>query len=367
MQINLKVLHLSSEKSWRGGEQQIAYLIEELGEMGVTNVAAVKKGSVFEQHCIRKNIPHLSLPFANTVDVLSASTIARFCRKNQIDIVHMHSAKSHGIGVLSALLGNRTPLVLSRRVDFIPKDNFLTRWRYNHPSVRAILCVSDKITEIMKTYVENPQRCTTVHSGIDLARFASMPPENTLRKEFHIPPAVKLIGNTSALEHHKDYPTFIRTVRTLVDENASLMAFIVGKGSLETSLKDQVRNCGLEQAVTFTGFRTDIQAVLGSLDVFLMTSETEGLGTSVLDAFACGVPVVATAAGGIPEMVIHGYSGLLAPVGDSDKLAELVRAVLDDEKLRTKLITGGKERLLNFTKRSTAEKTVAVYRQLSSR
>jgi L-malate glycosyltransferase len=367
MQINLKVLHLSSEKSWRGGEQQIAYLIEELNTMGISNFAAVKKGSRFEEHCTQNNIPFVSLPFANTLDFLTAKAIARFCKKNQIDIVHMHSAKSHGIGVLSAVFGNRTPLVLSRRVDFLPKNNFLTRWRYNHPAIKAILCVSNKITEIMRAYVSNPERCITVHSGIDLKRFQPIPEGHSLRSEFAIPAGCSLIGNTSALEHHKDYHTFIHTVKELLDKRQTVKAFIVGKGSLEATLRQQARQLRVDESVIFTGFRTDIGSVLHSLDVFLITSETEGLGTSVLDAFACGLPVVATAAGGIPEMVEHGYSGLLAPVGDYKKLAELVSAVLDNKELREKLIVGGKEKLSHFTKKSTAEKTLTVYSQVTSR
>jgi L-malate glycosyltransferase len=367
MQNKLKVLHLSSEKTWRGGEQQIAYLIDELTGSNVACAVAARKDSSFEQHCLSKNIPHVSLPFRNTMDITTALAIKRFCIQESIDIMHAHSAKSHGIAVLSAFLGNKVPVVLSRRVDFVPKNSFITRWRYNHRSIRAILGVSEKITSIMKAFVSRPERCLTVHSGIDTSRFQNIPQQNVLRREYAVAEEFKLIGNTSALADHKDYYTFLMTIQELVKRNILVKAFIVGKGELEAELKNTSKAMGLDGIVFFTGFRNDLNEVLRSLDVFLMTSKTEGLGTSVLDAFACNVPVVATAAGGIPEMVEHKYSGLLAPVGDWQKLADHVSAIIADHHLKDELVKGANQKLSMFSKKATAEKTIAVYEQILKR
>jgi glycosyltransferase involved in cell wall biosynthesis len=97
------------------------------------------------------------------------------------------------------------------------------------------------------------------------------------------------------------------------------------------------------------------------LDVMLITSETEGLGTAILDAFACKVPVVATAAGGIPEIVIHQQTGLLAAVADASGLADAVTNLLTDANLRNSLIAGATAHLQNFSREATAAKTLREY------
>lgn len=358
---NLKVLHLSAEKTWRGGEQQIAYLIEELSSLGVDNRVAVCRNSAFESYCKQKQIPFLSLPFRNTFDIQTALAVKKICRTSGIDIVQMHSPKAHGIGVMSAVLGNQTPLILSRRVDFTPKQNMVTRWRYNHPSIKRIVGVSDKITAIMKAYVSDPGKCVTIHSGIDLRKFSKQPAVNILRKEYDIPENYSIIGNVSALEGHKDYPTFIRTILQLVRMKAAVKAFIIGAGSLRPELEAMTRAAGLENEIFFTGFRPDIATVLPCLDVFLMTSETEGLGTTVLDAFAAKVPVVATSAGGIPEMVRHESTGLLSPVKDHISLAGNILRLLEDTTLKEQIVKNAWETVQQFSKRATAEKTLALY------
>jgi len=132
----MKVLHLSSEKTWRGGEQQIAYLVDELNELGVENFVACRKDSVFEKHCKDNLIEHITLPFKNSYELGSAIQIKNFCKYMEIDILHMHSSRGHTIGVISSLLGNKSKLILSRRVDFPVKDNWLSKWKYNYSKIK---------------------------------------------------------------------------------------------------------------------------------------------------------------------------------------------------------------------------------------
>lgn len=367
MKSNLKVLHLSSEKSWRGGEQQIAYLLGETSNNGVTNFVAARKNSVFENYCVSKNIKVFPVSFSNSFDIKTALSIKKICRENQIDIIHLHSAKSQSLAVLSAVLGNKTPLFLSRRVDFVPKQNWLTKFKYNHAAIKCIAGVSDKITSIMRAYVNEPHKCITIHSGVDLEKFpATRSSENKLRTEFNIGKEVFLIGNTSALEHHKDYFTFINTITRLGKKNLNIKAFIIGDGSLKQQLAEHAIQCGVSDKIIFTGFRKDIIEILPCLDLFLMTSNEEGLGTSILDAFLAKVPVVATAAGGIPEMVIHEKTGLLAPISNAEKLATYVESLMNDASLGNRLVNGASDLVKEFSKEKTAEKTLAAYNKILS-
>lgn len=362
----MTILQLSSEKYFRGGERQIALLIDELNKLGVHNIVAARRGSEFSKYCAKNNIECFELGFRNAFDLVTASSIKKICSTRKVDIVHIHSAKSHGIAVIAASLGNKTPLILSRRVAFIPKNSFLTKWKYNHPAIRKIVCVSNRIKEIMQAYAQRPERCVTVYSGIDLKKFDGIVNDGRLRKEYNISDSTTLIGNTAALEKEKDLFTFIKTISILIKDDMDVKGVVIGDGSLQQELTEFSRSLNVESSIIFTGYRNDVRECLAGLNIFMITSEEEGLGTSVLDAFAAGVPVVATNAGGIPEMVIHERTGLLADIKNAQHLAENVKRLMTNDALKKSLTINAKENLLEFSKEEMARKTLDVYKLVAS-
>ncbi|PTX15215.1 glycosyltransferase involved in cell wall biosynthesis [Pontibacter mucosus] len=360
----MRVLHLVSEKTWRGGEQQVAYLIAELQQLGVSNYVACRKGSAFHEYCQRQSIPHSALPFANEFDVVTALRVKAYSRQHKLELMHVHSGHAHAISVLSHALGNTLPIILSRRVDFPVKNNLLSRLKYNYKGIRRVVCVSDKIKEVVSQSLDRPELCVTVYSGIDLSRFAGSAKTGKLHREFNLPPTSPLIGNISAIAPHKDYYTFIDTAELVLQQHPEARFFIIGDGPLRQDIESYARHKNLQDRVIFTGFRKDIPESMPELDVMLVTSETEGLGTTILDAFACRVPVVATRAGGIPEIVRDGVTGLLAPVKAPAELAQKVHEVLTNEQKRQQLIEGASRLLQEFSKRNTALRTLAIYQEV---
>ncbi|MEQ9439520.1 MAG: glycosyltransferase family 4 protein [Cyclobacteriaceae bacterium] len=362
----MKILHLSSEASWRGGEQQMAYLIAELQQQGIQPMVACRTGSAFADYCQQQSWKHEPLSFRNSFDIKTALAIKRICTREKIDLVHIHSGKSHGIAVLAAALGNRIPLVLSRRVDFPVRQNRLTRWKYNHPQIKKIVCVSQAIEKIVRSGIERPDRCVTVHSGIDATRFKA--PSGYLRKRFALSPDTLLIGNTSALADHKDYFTFVDTAEIVLAQQPNVRFIIMGDGPEKEVIQNYIAQKKLQDRVLMTGFLTNIEKVLPELDIFLMTSQTEGLGTSILDAFACRIPVVATDAGGIPEMVKHEKTGLLAPIKSSEKLAVQLLRLINQPSLGEHLAQQAFQLLTqSFTHQIMAQRTLDIYNQVMDR
>ena len=141
---------------------------------------------------------------------------------------------------------------------------------------------------------------------------------------------------------------------------------IVGAGELEGALLAQIARLGLKDHVVLTGFRTDALALLKAFDLFVMSSVTEGLGTSVLDAMACGRAVVATRAGGIPESVVDGETGLLVPTRDPAALASAVLRLLRDPDRRLALGEAGQARArARFGAARMVAETIAVYEALA--
>ena len=359
-----RVLQISSIKNWRGGEQQVAYLALELRAHGKESLMVVAKGSKLEEFCCKNDFQYQTVNFNNGFNLYAAWKLKRVCSRYQIDLVHMQCSPSHTLAVFSNLLGNKAKLVLSRRVDFPIKNNLFSIKKYNYEPIKRILCVSDKINEIITPVIKNPEKIETIHSGIDLNKFSS-DKSDILRKQYNIGEGELLIGNIASIANHKDYFTFVDTAEILINNGLKAKFLIIGDdGGEERQIREFVKAKHLEESIIFTGFRSDITTILPELDIFLFTSKEEGLGTSVLDAMASKVPVVATRAGGIPEMIEDGYNGILCGIQKPQELADAVLKVTQNEQLRQIFIDNASGTVLKFTKEKTALKTMACYEQV---
>jgi len=363
--LNLKVLHLSSEKHLRGGERQIILLVKELNKRGVTSWISCRTGSSFSKYCRENNWLFTELPFRNSFDIKSIWRLNEFCQKQQIDIVHVHSGKSHSIAVLSAVIGNKAQLVLSRRVCYPIKENWFTKWKYNHSSIKKIISISKAVqTQVLKI-LKARYRSTIIYSGIDTTRFKK--PTGILKNNYSLEPDTLLIGVTAAIEPSKDLQVFVDTAAHVLKTVPNVSFFIIGDGPERNTIQEYIDQKKLSTSVFITGFLNNVDEVLPELDFFLMTSQTEGLGTSVLDAFACRIPVVATNAGGIPEMVKHKETGLLAEVKDSHTLANHILYLLSNPSLRDSITKNAHELLIQeFSHSVMAQRTLEVYQEVLS-
>jgi glycosyltransferase involved in cell wall biosynthesis len=363
----MKILHLSSEQSWRGGEQQIAYLIEALDEMGFKPMVACKPSSEFEALCHRKKWTHYPLAMRSSTDIFSGLRLKKLCRQLSIDLVHAHTSHGHGTAFLAYLLGNKTPVLLTRRVDFEIGGTWLSKYKYNFPKLKKIACVSEAIRKIVNRGINSPEATTTIYSSIDHEKFEAHLGSDFLRQHFHLPPTTRLIGNTSAIVPHKDYFTFVDAAEFYIRHfERDVRFFVIGEGEQEDELKAYIHQRQLEEYFIFTGFLDNIEQVLPSLDVFLMTSKTEGLGTSVIDAFAAKVPVVATEAGGIPELVRPDETGFLSEIGDFRSLAQHLAKLKNEPETRDRLTANAYRRALELNVQSMAERYLTVYNEILS-
>lgn len=356
------ILHVSSPLSWRGGEQQLFYLYLGLKSKAFQQIVFCPQHSelskkIDESDCV-------TYKKRSGFDIAAAFKLAKLCKAKKVDLIHCHDAHAHTTAVLAAdIFGNKVPIVLSRRVDFHIGKSWFSRHKYNHKRIVSILCVSDAIKEIVRPAITNANiRVVTVHSGVDVLKYQNAK-RGKLRKEFGIPEGGMIIGNVAAMADHKDIPTFLRTVKRL-QSNESFYFFLIGSGPLELEMKAMASELQLTSRLIFTGFRNDLTEIFCDLDVLLFTSKTEGLGTTILDAFANKVPVVATNAGGISEMIHHLQTGLLCEVGDDEQLANAVLHVLENAELNQKLIENALEKLKQFSWTEMVAKTQAEYHQL---
>jgi glycosyltransferase involved in cell wall biosynthesis len=361
----IKSLHIDTEKTWRGGEQQVLYLVRVLKAKGETPTVICQKDSELKKKLHKEGILYHELKMRGELDIFSAFKIAKIVNNEGISILHAHTSHAHSLAVLASLFfKEKVPVVVSRRVDFKPKDSFINFIKYRIPD--RYISVSKAIKDVLVSSGIPEAKVSVVHSGVDINKFPDATKE-PLIKEFGLSPDDRIIGNIAHLADHKGQKYLVSAFKLLLNEIDNVKLFIVGKGELERELKRQVKELGLEESVIFTGFRDDVGNLLKLFNVFVMSSHLEGLGTSILDAFVMRTPVVATDAGGIPEMIKDKVNGRLVRSKDPEALKEGIKFVLKNPDAAKEYSDNGyRSALTNFDYKVTAEKTLQVYREILS-
>ncbi len=333
--IGCDVIHVSSMQTWRGGEQQVANLVLGQIKRGLLVYMFVKKGSSLMSFCIANEIPFSVIKFNNGFNIYSAFKIKKLSKRLQAKVVHMHCSPSHTLSIFSKLLGNPAKLVLSRRVIFPVRSNILSYKKFNYSGISKIICVSESTKKVMAQTVEAVEKLDIIYDGIDIDKFKQVYAPH-LKRELGIE-GKKVIGNISAVVAEKDYFTFVDTAEIVLSKIPDVHFLIIGSGAEYEPIKKYISIKKLGANITMLGFRKDVSELLSILDVFLMTSTMEGLGSTILDAFASKVPVVATNVGGIPEIVINENTGLLSNSKDVESLSNNVIRLLSDKLLSDKI------------------------------
>jgi glycosyltransferase involved in cell wall biosynthesis len=360
-------LHVDTARTWRGGQNQVLLTVLGLRARGQRSALVAHPDGELRRRA--SDGPDL-FPLASRmeIDIHAAWKLSRLIRQLQPDIVHAHDA--HGIAMTAVAIslaasGVATRFVASRRVDFHVGKNAFSRWKYRH--VDAFICASNSIREMLIDDGLPADRLTVVYEGIDLERIAAAP-EIDIHKEFWLPHGAPIVGNVAALVPHKGQRHLIDAAALVLQEVPDVRFLIVGAGELEASLRHQVKRLNLEKHIIFTGFRPDVLSLHKAFDFYVMSSVTEGLGTSALDAMACGRAVIATRAGGLSEVVDDGETGLLVPVRDPQALAVAIVRLLQDRDFREACGRRGSERgRRRFNADRMVEDVAAVYSRVVDR
>ncbi len=293
-------------------------------------------------------------------DLWAALRIARLLQRERYDLLHLHTSHAHTLGLLAGIGRWKGKIIISRRVDFQLRRGPLNKLKYRFPSY---ICVSQAIRDVLITNGVSPEKINVVYSGIDLGRFKDGQPAD-IRKELGIPGA-KIIGNVGHMADHKGQRYLIEAAPEIFKVYPDAVILMIGEGELRRHLEGLAEELEIKSRIIFMGFRSDIPSLLKTMDIFVYPSHLEGLGTSLLDAMAAGVPIVATSAGGIPEVVSDGINGILVPPRNPQDLAKAVLTILQNNDLAKKLTQAGRETVeKRFTVERMVEGTLEVYRKV---
>lgn len=330
------ILNVTTIHEWRGGEAQLYQYFRLLEDFKDLNqMILCPKNSVLSEKCIESKSKYFT--YLQKVKVFSLiKPIIKICIAEKISIIHVHDSNALTASLIATLfLPKSTKIVLSRKRNNKIKDKFLNRFKYSHPKIHKIISVSKAVEKIFDNIIHDKSRLVTIYDAIDVEFFKNTKKENLIHKEYQLPLRTKIIGNVAALTTQKDIHTFIDTAKKITAKNSKLdLKFvIIGDGPLKGELLEYTRKQELENQIIFMGYRSNIHQILPDFDIFLLTSETEGLPLTIYEAMASKIPIVATKAGGIPEVITNSETGFTTEIKDSDNLSTRVIQILNDEKL----------------------------------
>ncbi len=308
-------------------------------------------------------------------DVRAIKALLKVLREREIDILSCHCYKSDLYGLILSrfhpmrlIATAHGPLASSRF--FWSAQNWRVRYLYDQLDLRLlrhfdrVLIVSESMRPAVSRFGVEPGRVTRVRNAIDSDHFRrdpARPPE--LRDRLAIPRGAAVVGAVGRLNAEKDYPNFLGAAEILLARRPDLYFTITGKGPLEEDLRDKARSMGLADRVLFLGHFHDVREVYEMMDVYVLSSTREGLPNTVLEAMAMGVPIVATDVDGVSEAVDHDREALLVPARDPGRLADGIRAVLDDPGLGKRLSLAAREKVeREFSFSSRMRRVEDIYR-----
>jgi len=358
------ILHIDPEKVWQGGQRQVVYLVERLNRAGYKSHIACRVDSLMAKHCHENDIPFSEYNFRSKINPQTINKLLSFCRQKKVRIIHCHSSHALTLGLQIKLFLPKLKLVASRRVDFHIASKISGKFKYKNPLLNKLVCISQNIMNICLSDAIPEDKLRLIYSGIELDRLANQIPPINFIKDEHLPKHDFLIGTIAALVHHKDYPTLIKAAKIVLQIHPNTLFVSLGKGVLLNDLKKMTVENGIEERFRFLGFRQEVGYFMNSFDIFTLSSKFEGLGTSVLDALACGKACACTKGGGIPEMINDNENGLLVPVKDHEKLAEAFCYLIENSAERKRLGKAARKSVEKFSVDNTAQEHIKLYKEL---
>jgi glycosyltransferase involved in cell wall biosynthesis len=359
--MSLRVLHVDSAATWRGGQNQVYLTVQGMTRRGHEVVLACRRAGPLETRARAEGLAVRAVPFRGDLWPPAILALARILRRDRPDVLLLHDPHAVSAGLLAARLAGGASLVATRRVDF-PLRGAFSRWKY--AACDRVIVVSRAIGAVVESGGLDMARLRLVYEGVP---DRTPPPGGREELEsLGVPHGAPVVGNVAALTGHKDHATLVEAMGLLRTRSPEARLVIAGEGELRPALEALVRERGLDDRVVFAGFRRDLDRILPAFSVFCLSSHLEGLGTSVLDAMAFAQPVVATAAGGIPEAVEDGVTGRVVPPRQPAALADALAEVLGDEERRISLGAAGRQRFLErFTADRMVEETLRVLSEVA--
>ncbi|MDP1624368.1 MAG: glycosyltransferase [bacterium] len=301
----------------------------------------IRNGSPIAEDIRALNVPVDFLPIPYLRDMMGILRLRKYLKDVNADLVHTQLEFADVFGNIAAKL-LRLPSVST--VHTMPAQDMELRSRI-HQEVElfclrkfcnAIISVSEEAREFyLKISKIPPDKLRTIYNGVDIASLVNVTAQKdpySIREQFGIPQDAKLLVTVAVLRELKGIQFMIRALPLILSKYSDVYYLIVGSGPYKDALEYEVERVGVKSRVIFSGQRSDVNQILLAADIFALPTLTEALPTVLAEAMAARLPIVASAVGGIPEMILDGENGILTSPSDSQTLADACISLLTDTK-----------------------------------
>jgi glycosyltransferase involved in cell wall biosynthesis len=360
----MKILHTESSTGWGGQENRTLNECIGLAARGHQVLIAAPPGARLLERAAQAGLATVAIPMTGSVNLVAILRLAQLMRRERPDIVSTHSGRDTSLAGLAARLLRPRPRIVRTRHLILPITSRTTYDRLpDH-----VAAVSEAVKqELMGSGIPG-HYITTVPTGVDFSRFERSAAAPVLRQELGLPEDAVLVGTVAILRKGKGHDEVLAAAAQVLREapaQPKIHFAFAGDGPQFENLQRRIAEQGLTGRVHLLGLRRDVPQVLASLDLFVLATRREALGTSFIEAQAMGLPVIGCRTGGVPETMLEGETGLLVPVQDAPALAAAILSLTRDPARRRAM----GEHAANFVReRYAVEKMVdgmeTLYRRL---
>jgi glycosyltransferase involved in cell wall biosynthesis len=351
-----KILHLNNTSSIGGAEQVILNLADFVNPDTFTSYVGVFREGELVSEMRRRKIKFLWLKGNTRVyDYKFLKNVIQIIKNNHIDLIHSHTWGTDFYGYwASKILGVQMITTIHNRYYISEKWSRRISYKVLISQIEKIVAVSEDIQGLLREELKlKPEKITLIYNGIDTQRYGYGFDLRVLRQELGLSKEELIIGNVGNLREVKDHRTLILAFHKVSSLFPLSKLLIVGEGEMRADLQKLSAQLGLENRILLLGHRLDVPRILCLLDIFVLSSRSEGCSISLLEAMASGKPVIATRVGGTPELVLEGKTAFLVPSAEPDELGERMVYLLNHEELRRAMGEEGKKRVKEKFSRET--------------
>ncbi len=321
------------------------------------------KGGILEKTLVDKCIPLHCIEKGEGFKWYVVSRLSRIIEQRRIKIIHTNNYDTWLYGVLAATINRKVFHVHTQHSNLVNKkkkyvENLLGRF------TDEVVAVSANVKDSLKEYWSKRKSIHVIHNGIDVHKFC---PQTKVRSEtrlkYNISDDIFLLGIVARLVPVKDHKTLFKAFSLLSSEINNIHLFVVGDGVLKNELEEKINIMGLSKKITFVGESLDIYAILPAMDLFVLSSLSEGLSVTLLEAMSTGLPIVATNVGGNTEIVEDGYNGFLVPPKNPKALSKAVEKLYLNRDLHKQMAINARKKAIDHF---SLEKWIDSYESLYS-
>lgn len=376
-----RVLHVITRLEPGGAQRNTLYTVEHLDRSQFEPALAWGPGDPLDEAAAaipdlrREPVPELVRPISPALDWRALRRLLGVVRRLQPQVVHTHSSKAGVLGRLAARIG-RTPVVVHSihgfgftplqpgpvRMLYVIAERVMARWTDHFVTVSE-----SNLRAGLALGLFPPERASVIRSGIELGRFRSPEGGREARERLGVPEGAPLVVQVGNFKPQKAPLDFVRVAAAVAREAPGAWFVMVGDGELRPAAEELASDLSVAGRIVFCGWWDDIPGLLAASRVSVLTSRHEGLPRAAVESLAAGVPVVATAVDGTPEVVKDGRNGFLVEAGDVAGLARRVSQLLRDDELHRRLAAAAAEGLDEFDIDRMVREQEELYRWLLGR